>query len=216
MPEGRLPSFLIIGVPKAGTTSLASYVGAHPQVFMSAEKELNYFNRKKKRQEWYRAQFAGAGGAKAVGEATPTYILNERALIRMANEIPGAKLIVIMRNPVDRAYSQYWWNRAVHEPRTFADAVRAEMSAGPSDRPLPETDGHVRYHTYTGGGRYLELLERVEKHYPRDAVHTVVMEDLLEDAAGTYKEVCRFLGIDDTLEPAHLGAASPTAPGWPG
>ena len=201
-----LPTFLIVGVPKAGTTSLAAYLSAHLEVFMTAEKELHYFDTDGHDEDWYRAQFAGSEAARAVGEATPTYLYRERALKRMAALVPDAKLIVIMRNPVDRAYSHYWWSRAIDERRDFATAVREEMAEAPSDVPLNWDGSPRRQSTYTVAGRYHEVLVRLTEHYPRDAVLTVLFEDLRNDTARTYAEVCRFVGVDDDVEPEHLGS----------
>jgi len=202
--QSRLPSFLIIGVPKAGTTSLAAYLAGHPDIFMSREKELHFFDRDEKDEGWYREQFLDAGAATAVGEATPTYILSRKALSRMASLLPDAKLIVLMRDPVDRAYSHYWWNRPMYERRDFATAVRDETHRNASDRPLDGDDDSL-YRTYTGGGRYLELLRRVFVHYPRGSVLPVFLEDLRRDPAGAYGEVCRFVGVEDAGLPPQLG-----------
>jgi sulfotransferase family protein len=200
--EGRLPNFLIIGLPKAGTTSLASYLSVHPEAFMSEEKELHFFDGKKRDEGWYRAQFARAGDAKAVGEATPTYILNRRAMERMAAMLPDAKLIVMLRNPVDRAYSHYWWNRAIDERRDFAAAVREEIRGARSDRPATDP---IMYRSYTGGGRYLELLTRVCELYPRERLLPVVLEDMSRDPRSAHAAVCGFLSIDPVIAPPHLG-----------
>jgi len=199
-----LPTFLIAGVPKAGTSALAAYLSAHPDVFMSAEKELHFFDRPPRGERWYRSNFDRAGDAKAIGEATPTYVLTRVALERMHAMLPEVRLIVLMRNPVDRAYSHYWWNRALNERRDFATAVRAEMSGGPSDRPLPP-DARPGYWSYTGGGRYAELLRRVCEHYPRERVLAVVSEELRSSPDGVYREVCRFLGVSDAYAPPNLG-----------
>ena len=214
----RLPDFLVVGVPKAGTTSLAAYLSAHPQVFMPAEKELHFFDTDAHDLAWYAQQFAPASDALAAGEATPTYLFRERALKRMVDVVPDARLMVIMRNPVDRAYSHYWWSRAIDETRDFATAVRAEMAEGPSDVPL-NWDGEGRDGTtYTIGGRYLEVLERLCRYYPRDAVLPVVFEELRDDTARVYAEVCRFIGVDDTVRPERLGSVLNPAyrVRWPG
>jgi sulfotransferase family protein len=206
--EGRLPTFLVVGVPKAGTTTLAAALAAHPDVFMSAEKELHFFDGSRLSEDWYRAQFADAApDAVAVGEATPTYILNAKALDRMTELVPDARLIVIMRNPVDRAYSHYWWNRALKERRGFAEAVRSEMAAGPSSAPLSDPSGPVRYQGYTEGGRYLELLDRLHTRYAPEKVLPLVLEDLRTDPAHFYRTVFGFLGIDQTVVPPQ-GTAS--------
>jgi hypothetical protein len=199
-----LPTFLIAGVPKAGTSALAAYLSEHPDVFMSAEKELHFFDRRDRDEKWYRSNFDGAGGAAAIGEATPTYILSRPALERMRALLPDARLVVLMRNPVDRAYSHFWWNRALTERRDFASAVRSEMAGGPSDRPLPP-NARPGYWSYTGGGRYAELLQRACEYYPRDRVLALVSEELRSTPDAVYGEVCRFVGVSDAHAPGNLG-----------
>lgn len=193
---GRLPNFLIIGAPKAGTSALAAYLSEHPDVWMVPQKEVNFFNVNYGRGiDWYRRQFAGATTEHAVGEATPLYMYRDH-VIRMADVLPDAKLIAVLRDPVARAYSQYWWERAASlEKRSFEDAVRAELRGEPSDS-LPH---------FLGGGRYRMHLEAVCKHYPRDSLLVVFMEEMRERPSAVYGEVCRFLGVDDSFTPPSLG-----------
>jgi hypothetical protein len=113
----------------------------------------------------------------------------------MAELLPDAKLIVVLRNPIDRAYSHYWWMRPLTERLSFEDAVRSELSGH-------DTEGRV----YIGGGHYLERLQKVCEHYPRSALHVVIAEELRSSPAPTFAAVCRFLGVDDTVEPSNLGA----------
>lgn len=188
-----LPTFLIVGAAKAGTTALAAYLGAHPQVFMSEEKELHFFDEHYSRGvAWYAEQFGPARGEIAVGEATPTYLFDERAIERMASVVPEAKLIAILRNPIDRAYSHYWWMRALWERLSFEEAVRAEI-ADPTKR------------RYLAAGRYLPQLERICAVYPRSSVHVMILEDLNSARSEEYARVCRFLGVDDAYRPDVLG-----------
>ena len=118
----RLPDFVVIGAARCATTSLYEYLRQHPQVFMSPEKETDYFSlgdlpqdevppgasryRARTRAE-YEAQFALAGDARAVGEASPTYLFYSRSADRMGRVIPDAKLICVLRDPVERAYSHW-------------------------------------------------------------------------------------------------------------
>src|ERR1051326_983405 len=121
MTEGRrLPTFLIIGAGRSGTTSLARYLGSHPHVFMARAKEMHFFDSDSKTREWYRPRFAEARRQTAVGEATPNYLYEPAAIKRMAAIVPEARLIAILRDPVDRAYSHYWQNRSLgKETMTF-------------------------------------------------------------------------------------------------
>lgn len=196
--DGRLPTFLIIGAPKAGTTSLASYLDAHPDVFVAEEKEVHFFDRQFHRGlGWYGGRFAAAGATPALGDASPTYMYSDGALDRIAETLPDARLVAVLRNPVDRAYSHYWWERALTERRGFADAVHQEMREG---------EATPRRKRYLRGGLYLSRLEEVVRRFPRDQLMVVVLEDLKTDLDRVYAEVCRHIGVDDSFRPEHLGA----------
>jgi hypothetical protein len=194
--SASLPNFLIIGVAKAGTTALASYLGSHPQVFVAREKEVHFFDDNfHKGLDWYRSRFDEVRSELAVGDATPTYIYVDKAIERMAAVLPDAKLIVVLRNPIDRAYSHYWWMRPLSEQLSFEDAVRAELAAGDQSQER----------VYISGGHYLERLKRVCEYYPRSSLHVLISEELKASPGPTYEEVCRFLGVDDGVKPENLG-----------
>jgi hypothetical protein len=195
---GTLPNFLIIGALRSGTTSLARYLGAHPDVFMASQKEVRYFDRRFQRGlAWYRRQFADVTTQSAVGESTPGYMYEEVALSRMEETVPDARLIAILRNPVDRAYSHYWLNRARGtEVLEFSAALEAEELRLERSGP--------RY-GYADQGSYLRYLRRVSDHFPRASLLTILFEDLRDDPTETYRSVCRFLGIDAGYVPANLG-----------
>jgi hypothetical protein len=194
-----LPNFLIVGAPRSGTTSLARYLGAHPQVFMAADKEVRFFGAGFDRGlEWYAKHFAGAGTQPRVGEATPTYLADPQARRRLAATLPEAKLIAILRDPVDRAYSQYWLARSLGtEDRTFEAAIGVAGGADATDRPLRR---------YLEQGRYVEQLRDLCTLYPRDAVHVEIFEDFVAAPAERFRSVCRFLDVDDTVVPDLVGA----------
>lgn len=193
---GRLPDFLIIGAGRSGTTSLARYMGAHPDVFMAPQKEVHFFDRYFSRGvDWYRQQFSGARMENVVGEATPAYLW-ARTAPRMAHVLPDARLIAILRNPVDRAYSHYWNDRELgREPLEFAEAV------GPALRGSPGQDS-VRY---LEEGRYLPQLLDVCRHYRREQLLVLLFENLLEDPMSAQRAASRFVGIDDDFTPSNLG-----------
>ncbi len=155
-----LPNFVIIGAPRSGTTSLSAYLGTHPQVFMSREKELHFFDRRFHRGiEWYARQFARAKGKIGIGEATPRYMYGAEAIARMYELLPETKLIAILRNPVDRAYSHYWHFRARGwEPLDFARAIAAEERG--------EQDHSRTRRSYLEDGRYLKYLRVVCESAP--------------------------------------------------
>lgn len=193
---GRLPTFLIVGAPKAGTTALAAYLDAHPDVFIAPEKEVHFFDANHERGiDWYRGRFAGAGAERAVGEASPTYMYAPERLDRIAAALPGVRLVAVLRDPVDRAYSHYWWEYSVTETRPFDEAVRAEMRG----------EGAPRPRRYLDGGRYHLYLDEVLRRFPRDSLLVVTLEELRADPGEVFGEVCRFLGVDAGFTPPNLG-----------
>lgn len=196
-----LPNFLIIGAARAGTTAVHNYLRPHPDVFLASRKEIHFFDgRFDQGLDWYRSHFVGASAARAIGEATPTYLYSAEAPARMARTVPDARLVAILRNPVDRAYSHYWMNRwQGREKFSFGDAIAAEQR-----RPDSE-EGKVRKFTYLAPGRYLRQLDRVGEHYRREDLLVLLFDDLRDRPDETYGSICRFLQIDDTFRPRELG-----------
>lgn len=214
LPIGRLPDFLIVGAGKAGTTSLAAWLRAHPQVFIPVEKELHYFDRHWERGiDWYKAQFAEAAPDVRAGEATPEYMIHPAYIDRVAGVVPGARLIVMLRNPIDRARSQYdhmvargdraWEPYRRFDgragPRSFAELVELELEVDPSDW---RTAGMC-----LARGRYIDQMRSISVHYPRDRIHVVLYDDLVDDPAAQFASVCRFLEVDERIRPAIVGRA---------
>ena len=197
-----LPNFFIIGAAHAGTTSMATWLHAHPQVFMPPRKELFFFDREQRWSHgvsWYRSHFEGAGDRPAIGEATTSYMFYEQAPPRMAEVVPDARLIAILRNPVDRAYSHYCFARSWGvEHRSFAQAV------------ADERDGRILVPggEYLDRGRYLPQLERVGRHFSANALLVLLFDDLRDAPAAAYTTVCRFIGIDDAFMPEDLGTVA--------
>ena len=189
---GRLPDFLIIGAMKSGTSTLRANLDSHPDVYCA--REQHFFNlHYTKGTDWYRAKFADAGAVRLIGEKCPEYLHNPQAVERMASLLPDARLIALLRDPVERAYSHYWQERRIgKESLEFADAVAAE--------PRRIAEGAVRF-SYVERGRYLLQLQRICERYPRNALLVLLFEELREAPAQTFATACRFLGIDDTFVP---------------
>lgn len=202
---GNLPNFLVIGAPRCGTSSLARCLRGHPEVFLATPMELRFFDREYERGlSWYSGHFAGVDGETAVGEASPSYLYRAEAVERMADAVPSARLIAVLRDPVARAYSHYWMERMRgRERRSFAQAVDDELSGGASRPGLSGPDAMA----YLDLGRYLGQLERVCEHYPRSSLLVQVFDDVVADPVESYRSVCRFLSVADTFVPALLGTA---------
>lgn len=202
-----LPTFLILGAPKSGTSSLARYLSDHPQAWVAPEKELRFFDYTYDQGlEWYRDRLAAGSGHRAVGEATPTYLFHPQARRRIAKDVPDARLVVLMRDPVDRAYSHYWhWFERMGEKRTFEQCVEDELAGkadGGDGKWLPDEPERFPYLAY---GDYLPQLQDLCARVPREQVLVLLFEDLRDRPVETFAEVCRHLGIDDTTVPESVG-----------
>src|SRR5918994_33933 len=188
-----MPNFFIVGAQKAGTTSLYHYLNQHPDVFMSPRKEPFFFDRELNahgevvKQEFggpgdqqapkyvnireYEALFAGAKGEKAIGEASPLYIYAPGTAERIKRYVPEAKLIALLRNPADRAYSAFLHAvRIGREPLSdFAQALREE-----DDRIW--YNWHYQFH-YRNRGLYYAQLKRYFEVFGREKVGIWLYED---------------------------------------
>jgi hypothetical protein len=197
----RLPSFLIIGAMRSGTTSLHRYLLEHPAVFLPRAKEMHFFDdRYNLGLEWYASQFSIAGPESRIGEATPNYMHDPVALDRISKIMPEARLVVILRNPVDRAYSHYWHNRARgREPLSFEEAIAAEPER------LARSRQDRRTYSYVDRGRYYEQLMMIRDRLPNAHVFVCLFDDLVRDPRSLFAGLCEFLGVDDQVVPTQLG-----------
>ena len=216
-----LPDFLILGAQKAGTTALYAYLREHPALTGPAWKEVSFFDRHFWRGEaWYRGNFpnkvylrairARAGVDPIVGEASPSYVFHPQAPERAAALVPDARLIVLVRNPVDRALSHYHHEVALgREPLPFEQALDDEETrmAGELER-MRDDPRHFSFawwnFTYQARGRYAEQLERWLELFSRERLLVIPSEDLLQRPRETYAQALVFLGA-----PPHELAAYP-------
>lgn len=197
---GALPDFLVIGAMKAGTTSMFEYLAAHPQVCAPVQKEIHFFSQNFRRGEaWYRGHFPSQWRLRLslrrriTGEATPGYLFHEKAPGRIRQLVPQARLIALLRDPVERAWSQYQHQRrAGHEQRPFRSAIEAELAAlsdaSAGRRKLPST--------YLARGLYLRQLKQFAACFPSRQMLVLRAEDLFSNPLGVLREVAGFLAID--------------------
>jgi len=198
-----LPDFLILGAQKAGTTALYAYLRWHPQITGPSFKEVSYFDRHWARGErWYRAHMPVTRGG-MVGEASPSYLFHPAAPDRVARMLPTARLVALLRNPVERAFSHYQHEVALgRESLSFEDALAQEdqRMRGEMERMLGDP-AYFSYawwnYTYAARGRYAEQLERWYDAFPREQLLVVLTEELAADTAGAYARVLEFLGVED-------------------
>jgi hypothetical protein len=198
-----LPDFLIIGAQKAGTTALYAYLREHPAITGPSWKEVSYFDRHYTRGEaWYRGNFPNLARArgKLVGEASPSYLFHPLGPERVKALLPEARLVALVRNPVDRALSHHNHELALgREELSFEEALDAEEERlrGEEERLIANPRYFSREwwsHAYKARGRYADQLDRWLAVFPREQLLVVPSEDLGAEAAQTYSRVVAFLG----------------------
>jgi hypothetical protein len=215
---GALPDFVVIGAMKAGTSFFYHLLTQHPYVERAAVKELHFFNSHfNLGVEWYRRCFPQPkwkdGRRTITGEATPGYLRSPLAAERMAAIVPEARLIALLRNPVDRAYSDYQQVvRKGRESRTFEEAIGFEEATieAKGTQPLGgqgETSVHEEdyvsdpFHGYLSKSIYVDQLMSWSKLFPREQMLVLKSEDFFENPLETLKTAQRFLDLPD-WEPA--------------
>lgn len=192
------PDFLIIGAQKAGSTNFWWMLDQHPEISMTPRKELHYFQRHVDYpdHEWYRNNFVDDG--RITGEATPSYCFWPGAIERIYKYNPDIKLIMILRDPVKRAISQYWMEfQGNHEHLSIEDAL-VKMS----DRQFSEhsiTWQHILYHhSYLERGIYHVQLDRVLEFFPKEQLYVELLEQLIAIPSIVMEGIVQFLDLDDT------------------
>jgi hypothetical protein len=219
-PEAHgLPNFILVGAPKCGTTSMHAMLASHPGVFMP-ENEVFFFDvddviahpdffvhrdglsfhdydgEFDEYLAWYRSLFAGAKPEQLIGEDTTTYLRSPDAPRRIASLLPDARLIALLRDPVDRAYSQYLHN------------VRAGRHSVSFERTLRTNPAALMAH-----GFYSEQLQRYKGFLDANQMIVVFFEDLIADPVAELRRVCNFLGLEDApdvdKDAQHSNAARP-------
>jgi hypothetical protein len=215
-----LPNFLIIGAAKAGTNALYHYLRQHPQVYMSPWKEPKFFAFESEADLGFRAAngrdapvnasvildqaeyeelFDDASDDElARGEASTHYLYVEKSPARIKALIPDARLIAVLRNPVDRAFSSYQHLvRDDLEPLDFDAALDAE--------PQRIAEHYAYLYRYTDLGFYSEQLDRYEKSFPESQLCVLLYDDLRSDPEGTCRRIFSFLGVDEHFVPDMSG-----------
>jgi Sulfotransferase domain len=211
-PVRLLPDFLLIGAQRGGTTSLYHYLQAHPCIKPATTKEIHFFDRRfHKGLTWYRGHFPTflekayaqevCKHAFVIGEASPSYLFHPHVPKRVKKALPSVKLIVLLRNPVDRAYSQYYHSIELgHETRSFEEAIDSEEERTRQERAKILKDEHYesyayKHHSYLSRGIYVEQLPAWMNLFPREQFLILKSEDFYADPAATLKEVLTFLNV---------------------
>ncbi len=204
----EVPNFLVVGAAKSGTSSLDRYLGQHPDIYMPRKKEAHYFsvpdfpaafrgpgdegmNKETIRdRERYEALFDGATGRRAVGESSVFYLYYPGTARRIWQWNPAMRVVMLLRNPVDRAYSAYMHLiRDGRETLSFEESLAKERER--------KADGFEPMWLYRELGLYHDQVKRYFDIFPREQVKVLLYDDFSRDTPGTVAEVFRFLCVDD-------------------
>ncbi len=209
----RKPDFFIVGAAKCGTTAMNDYLGQHPEIFVPELKEIHYFGkdldmrlaRERDTLEDYIARFEGGEGAKRAGEASVWYIYSRTAAQEIKDFEPDARIIIMLRDPVEFMYSQH--SQAMHNALgdedilDFAEALAAEEDRFHGRRPVPPQTTMPDQVYYRRIARFTEQVQRYYDSFPRERVHVIVFDDFKADNLGTVQGTYRFLGVDPSFVP---------------
>jgi hypothetical protein len=219
-----LPDYVIVGAQRAGTTSLHRHLLKHPNVARTllGLKGMHYFSTNYGRGwSWYRSHFptnaararfkARTGTDLVVGEGSPYYIFHPLALDRMAEALPQARIIVMLRDPVARAYSHYQHMlfEGLERVPTFEEALALEPKRleGEEERILADPgyrSFHHQHHSYLARGNYADQIAKLWSLFPREQTLILRSEDFLTDPASGLAQTVEFLGLPAFAFPAEL------------
>jgi hypothetical protein len=192
-----LPTFVIVGVHRSGTSALWRWLSDHPSVFMTGDKELEYFSYKYDLGPgWYTEQFAAGAAAPARGEASPSYVYDDSYMARLVGDVPGVRTVLCIRHPIERAISHYQYQRSMGwERRPIEEALADEL-----EPPFETRFTHLR------DGRYEQLFERLDRFVPRERQLIVLFDDLTDRPETVFRSLCRFIGVDSEVVPPSVGS----------
>jgi len=205
-PFRYVPDFLIIGTQRGGTTSLFNYLAQHPQIIPSRRKEIHFFDYQfNKGFSWYKAYFPLKlfKSKKLAMEASPSYIFHPHTPKRIKSILPDIKFILLLRNPIDRAYSQYllaYANKV--EQRPFSEVIRTEDTWFHiehkkilADENYYSYDHHRR--SFLNRGKYIIQIKNWLKWFSREQILILISEDFFNNPLRTLSQICMFLEIDN-------------------
>jgi hypothetical protein len=201
-----LPNFFIAGTPKSGTTSLYYYLNEHPEIFMCSVKEPNYFSHQQiasqnlyysergiRNYKEYISLFKEVTFEKAIGEASVSYLFYDMVPAKIKKSIPSAKIIIILRNPVERCFSHYLMDFRLGYIKLPFDDICYKRTKHPL---LP-----LYYQQFVEMGFYYEQIKRYIDVFGREQVKFFLYEDFNKDICGVIKSVYGFLDVDPNVIP---------------
>lgn len=198
-----LPDFLVLGTQKGGTTSLHKLLQKHKEVYLPAKKEIQYFSiYSDKPVHWYTNHFKDSTKGQIKGDITPFYMFHPMAATRIKAIIPKTKLIILLRDPVERTLSQIFHaKRHGFEKLDVVEAIEAER-----DRLESGSIYSLQKHSYVARSKYIEQIDRYEKLFPKKQIMIIKSENLFTKTEETIKEIEKFIGVSYYILPNILPA----------
>tara|TARA_B110000914_G_scaffold13961_1_gene10922 strand:+ start:672 stop:1571 length:900 start_codon:yes stop_codon:yes gene_type:complete len=205
----KKPNFIIIGAMKAATTSIYTYLKQHPDIFMTKVKEPMFFNNFNQNTDFkvlgnkskkvnslldYFSMFSSVKNESAIGEASPAYIYNENAPHLIKEHLPDVKIIAILRQPTDRAYSNF-----LHTKRADRENVNSFEQAIKIEKERISDNWSPLYH-YIQKGFYSVQLKRYYNLFPKENIKVYLFEDVVKTPKETLKDIFKFLNVDENIE----------------
>lgn len=204
------PNFFIVGAPKCGTTAMTMYLQKHPEIYIPNHKELHYFGsdlqyylpRLKYSLKTYLSFFEEATDEKIIGEASVMYLSSQRAAQEIKEFSPPARILIMLRNPVDMMYSfhsqlLFTADEDIHD---FKEALAAEELRR-KGKAIPPKNTMLNYLFYRYNTQFTQHVKRYFDIFGQENVHVIIYDDFKEDVALTYKETLCFLQIDPDFKP---------------
>lgn len=210
------PDFIIIGTQKGGTTSLYNLLVQHPQIHKAVRKEVHYFDQYYENGfDWYSAQFPALAPGNVTGEASPFYMAHPRVAERIAQECPGVRLVVMLRNPADRAISHYEQEfRRQHDTADLTKALAdedlrtakdwAELASG-----TLLTRSNAQRFSYRQRGYYAQQLQPFFDRFPREHIFVLQSETFFNQPLDVLPGLYHFLGVDPAFRPTDWSIRKP-------
>ena len=209
MPKIRKPNFIIIGAMKAATTSLYTYLKQHPDIFMSSIKEPKFFNNLEKDPDLqlyakgmrkintfkeYYSLVENAKHETVIGEASVSYLFDENCAKLIKKYLPDTKIIAILRQPVDRAYSNF-----LHAKKADKEEIQFFEQAFEEAERKKKKDQPIKY--YKEKGYYTEQLKRYYNLFPKENIKVLLFEEITNHPVATSQKIFEFLNIDSNFVP---------------
>jgi hypothetical protein len=191
--ENTPPDFILAGIGKSATTWIYNCLKDHPEVYVPTETDsVNYFDINYHRGvEWYDDHFSECNGEEVIGEATPSYLIDEKAAERVSEDIPGVKLIFCLRNPVDRAFSHWWHGKS----QSYWSYDFEEIF-----------DSYPPYQMWVTPGFYDHHLSKFDEYFDEIQMEIKFFDDLVEDDKSFIQDIYSDISVDDSYVPKHAGS----------